>query len=51
VLAWEGKQVQDALIRWVYEGGAAARPATRIAQQPGLDKEKPSTHGQVMPSG
>jgi D-alanyl-D-alanine carboxypeptidase/D-alanyl-D-alanine-endopeptidase (penicillin-binding protein 4) len=37
LLTWKGKQVQDTLLRWVYDGADAAAPKTRVADSPSLD--------------
>jgi D-alanyl-D-alanine carboxypeptidase/D-alanyl-D-alanine-endopeptidase (penicillin-binding protein 4) len=51
LLAWEGKQVQDALIRWVYDGSPSDRPLTRIAEHPKVDGAPPSAPERPAPSG
>jgi D-alanyl-D-alanine carboxypeptidase/D-alanyl-D-alanine-endopeptidase (penicillin-binding protein 4) len=36
IMSWQGKQVQDVLLRWVFEdAGTAVGPAPQMAQRPG----------------
>jgi len=37
MLAWQGKEVQDALLRWVYDGAGAAEPKAHVADSPSLN--------------
>jgi len=37
MLTWQGKEVQDVLLRWVYDGAGSAEPKAHMADSPSLN--------------